>query len=109
MDILAAIFGWFLLAIAAAMIAGSKGRSSFLYFLLGLMLPVIGVILAVGVSDRRAIGRAAVTDGRPRRNCPQCAERVLAQARKCPHCGEALTPVEFAWLRSLFWGSLPPK
>jgi hypothetical protein len=28
----------------------------------------------------------------PQKECPECRELVLAAARKCKHCGEALTP-----------------
>lgn len=28
-----------------------------------------------------------------RRACPECAERVLAAARRCKHCGAELTPM----------------
>lgn len=44
---------WFALGIVAGAISKSKGRSFVGYFLLGLLLPLIGIILAIGVSDRR--------------------------------------------------------
>jgi RNA polymerase subunit RPABC4/transcription elongation factor Spt4 len=30
------------------------------------------------------------------KKCPACAELVKAEARKCKHCGEALTPAFFS-------------
>ncbi len=30
--------------------------------------------------------------GTPTKKCPECAEMVQAEARKCKHCGAALTP-----------------
>jgi hypothetical protein len=38
---------WLGLAIAAGVIAGAKGRSGFGYFILALLLPLIGVLIAM--------------------------------------------------------------
>src|SRR5438132_837865 len=32
-------------------------------------------------------------DARVERDCPWCAERILARARVCKHCGRAVEPV----------------
>jgi uncharacterized membrane protein YdbT with pleckstrin-like domain len=45
-----------------------------------------------GVEPRVSAGAAS---GEPRveRDCPYCAERILARARVCKHCGRDVTPV----------------
>jgi hypothetical protein len=109
MELVAALVLWIGLALAGGAIASSKGRSGFFYFVLSLLLPLIGIILVIGLSDRRRAVPARQGDGRPRRPCPECAELVLASARKCPHCAAALTPVRWSWLKSMVWGPLEPK
>ena len=48
-----ALFLFFLSGIVAGSIASSKGRSFFGYFLVGTVLPLIGIVWAIGMSDRR--------------------------------------------------------
>jgi hypothetical protein len=84
---------WLGLAVASGVIASSKGRSGLGYFILGLLLPLIGVIIAIGVSSR--VAPAPPQSSAPRRNekkCPACAELILREAKKCKHCGEVLSP-----------------
>lgn len=105
--------------IGAAAIASSKGRSGVGYFFLGFFFSLIGLLIAIGVSDRRQAleyakaGNLCWACNRPRhpsqlvcmhcgaskkadpglagqKKCPACAELVLADAKKCKHCGEAL-------------------
>jgi uncharacterized membrane protein YdbT with pleckstrin-like domain len=52
----------------------------------------------VALDERRGgepHGSAPATSGEPRveRDCPYCAERILARARVCKHCGRDVTPV----------------
>jgi uncharacterized membrane protein YdbT with pleckstrin-like domain len=51
----------------------------------------------VALEERRGgpSGTAAVERDAPRveRDCPYCAERILARARVCKHCGREVTPV----------------
>ncbi len=83
---------WIGLAIASGVIASSKGRSGLGYFVLGLLLPLIGIIIAIGVSSRVAPppSQAAVSP-RDEVKCPACAEVILREAKKCKHCGEVLS------------------
>jgi hypothetical protein len=48
----------------------------------------------------RAVARAAgdpapasAAEVRAERECPYCAERILAKATRCRFCGQAVTPV----------------
>jgi membrane protein YdbS with pleckstrin-like domain len=51
----------------------------------------------VALEDRRGSPSPPATEGRDEtrveRDCPYCAERILARARVCKHCGREVTPV----------------
>ena len=50
----------------------------------------------VALDERRGsepLAAARPTDARVERDCPWCAERILARARVCKHCGRAVEPV----------------
>jgi hypothetical protein len=50
----------------------------------------------VEMEDRRggqATGESATGEPRVERECPYCAERILAKARVCRFCGKEVTPV----------------
>ena len=51
-------FGWIACAIGAGAIASSKHRSFFGYFLLGFILPLIGLLIAIGMTPKRPASRA---------------------------------------------------
>ena len=38
-------------------------------------------------------GRSVLPTGREERDCPYCAERILAKARVCKHCGREVQPL----------------
>jgi hypothetical protein len=72
---------------AAGVIASSKGRAGFGYFVLGLLLPLIGVLIAIGVPSLKA---AAVVPRKPSPKdliaCHACEGARLAASKACPHC-----------------------
>lgn len=81
--------GWIVFSIVAGVVASSKGRSGFGYFLLSLVLsPLIGIILAAALPS---LSQAPRPDTHVR--CPDCRELVLNEARVCKHCGCRLVPV----------------
>lgn len=78
------VIAWFVASIVVAIIAASRGRNSFGWFLLALLIsPLIAGILVLALGSKSEAGR----------RCPDCAETVRAEARKCRHCGAALEPM----------------
>ena len=72
---------WIACAYGCAAIASSKNRSAFVWFWLGLILGIIGILI---------IGFMKAEEGERRFPCPSCAEMVLVQAKVCRHCGKEL-------------------
>lgn len=74
--------------------------------LLGALLGPIGVIIAIiwrmnmGADERKQHNAQLLTavqqqggEPRPERDCPHCAERILAAAKICKHCKSAVEPI----------------
>lgn len=88
---------WLALSVVAGIVAGAKGRNGFGYFVLSLLLsPLIGLILAAALPRLNAPAPVVISppapDPRRTRPCPECAEPILREARKCKHCGSSVTP-----------------
>ena len=81
------LFIWLSQAAATSLIAKSKGRNSFVWYWLGLLLPFVALLL-VSIINPSAAYLAA------RRKCPHCAELIRDEAKVCKHCGRALAPME---------------
>ena len=83
---------WLALAIAVAILASNRGRSSAAWFLLSLVIspPIAGVFLLVSknLAEAREAGPTPETHVR----CPDCAELVRNEAKVCRHCGCKLVP-----------------
>jgi membrane protein implicated in regulation of membrane protease activity len=72
---------WF--GIAAGVVGRIKGSSFFIWFVIGVILPVLGLIAAVFYrSDRNEV----------RRQCPGCGKVVKLHDAMCMSCG---TDLEF--------------
>ena len=69
---------WIVCGIGAAAIASSKGRSAGAWFLGGLLLGPIGLLI-VGFMGAPAPSVSSV------RKCPFCAETILREAKVCKH------------------------
>lgn len=83
-------FFWFVGSIVVGIIAGAKGRSGFIYFVLSLLLsPLLIGILAIALPA--AAGEQRATPNTHVR-CPDCRELVYADAVRCRHCGVKLIP-----------------
>jgi len=88
---------WFFGAIIVAIVASSKGRSGFGYFVLSVLIsPLLSGILVLalprlnGASQVLVGGESATPETHVR--CPDCRELVRMDAKKCKHCGIALVP-----------------
>lgn len=86
------IFFWLMFALVVGMIASSRGRSGFGWFLLAcLVSPLLAGIFLL-VSSNLAT-KAERPDPSTHVKCPDCAELVLAEAKVCKHCSCKLVPV----------------
>lgn len=85
---------WLAIAVATAMVASSRGRSGFGWFILGGMFSLIALFVVTVLPSQKAVPRdpnAPTPDTHVR--CPDCREYVYKDARKCKHCGIALVPI----------------
>jgi RNA polymerase subunit RPABC4/transcription elongation factor Spt4 len=79
---------WFLFSVAAGIIAASKGRHGFGYFLLSMVLsPLIGLILTIALPSSAVAAVPAGPTPATHVKCPDCAEFILIEAKVCKHCG----------------------
>ncbi|MGH6624313.1 MAG: hypothetical protein ACREBN_10090 [Burkholderiaceae bacterium] len=89
---------WLMFAIVVGVAASSRGRSGFGWFLLAVVIsPLIALLLVLVMPKKVAAQPAAAAAPAPvviedRVKCPECAELVLREAKKCKHCGVALVP-----------------
>jgi hypothetical protein len=74
--VIALVFG-----IATAAIGRLKGGSIFIWFLVGVALPGIGILAALLMRDERR---------EPRRSCPECGAVVALSDQVCTRCGRDL-------------------
>ncbi|WP_408874467.1 zinc ribbon domain-containing protein [Gluconobacter sp. OJB] len=72
-----------ILGCIVGIIANSKGRSFFPWFIYGMALFIVAIVhvLCIKSIDNTPIGPASHT-----KKCPQCAETVQADARICRFC-----------------------
>lgn len=86
---------WLVGAVIVGIIAGSRGRTGFGWFVLSLVFSplLMGIlVLALGNPKERKAALADVPTPSTHVRCPDCREFVLKDARKCKHCQAALIP-----------------
>jgi len=84
------------LALIPALIASSKGRSFFIWWLYGLALLIFAFPHSLLVSKNvKALEKKSIEDG-SMRQCPSCAEVVKVEAVVCRFCQRSLPAVEVA-------------
>jgi len=71
----------FFFGLSAGAIGKIKGSSFFIWFLIGLVLPLLGTIAALLYRFER---------NEPRRECPECGRIHPAYVQVCTSCGRDL-------------------
>lgn len=86
---------WIAGAIVVGIIAGSRNRSGFGWFLLSLLIsPLLTLILVALLPGRPAATTETKAPDEPdaRRRCPHCAELIRVEAQLCRFCGRPVDP-----------------
>ena len=91
-------FLWVVFCVLVGVWASKKGRSGVGAFLISLVLSplVVAIIVALmapggdAALPRDELGNPITPETHV--HCPDCRELVRKEARKCKHCGSALTP-----------------
>jgi uncharacterized paraquat-inducible protein A len=71
----------FFFGLATAIIGRSKGSSFFVWFLIGAVLPLLGLV---------AVILYRVDKDEPERQCPTCHKSLKLYVQVCPRCGTDL-------------------
>lgn len=77
---------WIGCGIAAAVVAGNKGRNAAGWFILGFFFGPIALIVALVLSK--------AGPANDERKCPFCAEFIKSEAKVCKHCGRDIKQKE---------------
>jgi hypothetical protein len=71
----------FFFGLATAIIGRAKGSSFFLWFLIGGVLPLLGLVAVILYRREK---------DEPERPCPRCGKALKLYVQVCPGCGEDL-------------------
>lgn len=84
------VVGWIIFALLPAIIAPSRGRSGFGWFLISLLIsPLFGLILVLALPTRQKVLADKDRQYGRVKDCPQCAETVKSAAKVCRFCGHS--------------------
>ena len=88
-------FVWIALSFIAGAIGSNKGRGSFSFFFLSLILsPLVGIIAAlIAKPDQKKLDESKIASGDSKK-CPFCAEVIKAEAKVCRYCSRELSESE---------------
>ena len=81
---------WLIFCVIVGVIADSRGRFGFGWFLLSILItPLLALILVALLPNLRTAvaGNETAAQTRP---CPFCAEPIRFEAIKCKHCGSTV-------------------
>lgn len=77
-----------LCGLITGIIGSNKGRSRFLWFLIGFLLAPLGIVLALVIKkDNQTLESKALAIG-TQKKCPFCAELIKSEAIICKHCNK---------------------
>lgn len=87
-------FVWLFVAVICGVLASSRGRSGFGWFLLGGLFSFFALILLALLPSKKAPVGVEVPTPDTHVKCPDCAELIRMEARVCKHCGCRLVPAK---------------
>lgn len=87
--------GWFICGLIAALIGNSRGDNGCGWFVLGILLGPIGILLSFFAKgkEQQELEKARKGKSNKYKICPKCAETVLKEALVCKHCGHEFSEV----------------
>ena len=79
---------WLLCGAASAMVASSKGRDAFGWFLIGALFGPIGLLIClIAGKKEKVIEENSINSGNYKK-CPYCEELIKSEAMICKHCSK---------------------